>query len=330
EYLGVAEEIDARYPLRLTTGRLRDQWHSMSRTGKVAALFTSDEEAFLEIHPDDAQRLNLSSDVLAKVSSRRGSNILRVRINGDLQPGLIFAPMHFGRRFAPAALCNQLTLAAIDPISGEPEFKHTAVRVEPVIFPWQGTVLRLNDRDIYFHAAQRIARQFPYASLSRIRRGEREGFILRLAGEQAPAAGEIHAWDQVLGMDGIDILDYDDGRRGVRKRLCIRGNQLHAARLFGEDATRDWLRELLLSAADVQSYRHALFAPKVPVDMGAWVGSRGVCACTGVDERTLRQSIEAGALTLGQIAQVCGAGGECGSCKPEILDIIRRVRQEVS
>ena len=131
-------------------------------------------------------------------------------------------------------------------------------------------------------------------------------------------------------MDGIDILDYDDGRRGVRKRLCIRGNRLHAARLFGEDATRDWLRELLLSATDVQSYRHALFAPKVPVDMGAWVGSRGVCACTGVDERTLRQSIEAGALTLSQIAQVCGAGGECGSCKPEILDIIRRVRQEVS
>ncbi|MGC9216549.1 molybdopterin-dependent oxidoreductase [Acidithiobacillus sp.] len=330
EYLGVAEEIDARYPLRLTTGRLRDQWHSMSRTGKVATLFTSDEEAFLEIHPDDAQRLNLSSDVLAKVSSRRGSNILRVRINADLQPGLIFTPMHFGRRFAHAALCNKMTLAAIDPVSGEPEFKHTAVRVEPVIFPWQGTVLRLNDQDIYFHAAQRIARQFPYASLSRIRRGEREGFILRLAGEQPPAASEIHAWDQVLGMDGIDILDYDDGRRGVRKRLCIRGNRLHAARLFGEDATRDWLRELLLSATDVQSYRHALFAPKVPVDMDAWVRSRGVCACIGVDEGTLRQHIKAGALTLGQIAQVCGAGGECGSCKPEILDIIRRVRQEAS
>ncbi|MCK9189443.1 nitrate reductase [Acidithiobacillus sp.] len=330
EYVGVAEEIDARYPLRLTTGRLRDQWHSMSRTGKVAALFASDEEAFLEIHPDDAQHLNLSNDVLARVSSRRGSNILRVRINADLQPGLIFAPMHFGRRFAPAALCNQMTLAAIDPSSGEPEFKHTAVRVEPVIFPWQGTVLRLNDQDIYFHAAQRIARQFPYASLSRIRRGEREGFILRLAGDQAPAAREIHAWDQGLGMDDIDILDYEDGRRGVRKRLCIRGNQLYAARLFGEDTTRDWLRELLLSATDVQSYRHTLFAPKVPLDMGAWVRSRGVCACTGVDERTLRQHIEAGAVTLGQIAQVCGAGGECGSCKPEIIHIISRMRQEAS
>ena len=330
EYLGVAEEIDARYPLRLTTGRLRDQWHSMSRTGKVAVLFTTDEEAFLEIHPDDAQRLNLDSDVLAKVSSRRGNNILRVRINADLQPGLVFAPMHFGRRYAPAALCNQLTLAAIDPVSGEPEFKHTAVRVESVTFPWQGTILHLQDEDAHFHAAQRIARQFPYASLSRIRQGEREGFILRLAAKQAPAASDIHAWDRALGMDGIDILDYDDGRRGVRKRLCIHGNQLYAARLFGEDATRDWLRELLLSATNVHSYRHALFAPKVPTDMGAWVRSRGVCACTGIDERTLRQHIEAGAVTLDQIAQTCGAGGECGSCKPEILDIIRLVRQEVS
>ncbi len=330
EYLGVAEEIDARYPLRLTTGRLRDQWHSMSRTGKVAALFTSDEEAFLEIHPDDARRFGLRADALAKIRSRRGSSILRVRLNADLQSGLVFAPMHFGRRYAPAALCNQLTLAAIDPLSGEPEFKHTAVRVEPMNFPWQGTILRLHDEDSHFYAAQRIARQFPYASLSRIHQGEREGFVLRLAHEQAPAASDIPAWDRALGMDGIDILDYDDGRREVRKRLCIRGNQLYAARLFGEDATRDWLREMLLSAADVQSYRHALFAPKVPADRDAWARSRGVCACTGVNERTLRQSIASGAVTLDQIAQVCGAGSECGSCKPEILDLIRSVRQETS
>ncbi|WP_436394954.1 nitrate reductase [Acidithiobacillus ferriphilus] len=330
EYLGVAEEIDARYPLRLTTGRLRDHWHSMSRTGKVAALFASDAEAFLEIQPDDARRLNLDNDMLAKVSSRRGNNILRVRVNADLQPGLLFAPMHFGRRYAPAALCNQLTLAVIDPISGEPEFKHTAVRVEPVLFPWQGTILRLLDKDAYFHAAQQIARQFPYASLARMRRGEREGFILRIAGEQAPAASDIQAWDQALGMDSLDIIDYDDGRRGIRKRLCIRQDQLYAARLFGEDVTRDWLRELLLSAADVHSYRHALFAPKVPTDMGTWVRSRGVCACTGVDERILQQHVAAGAVTLGQIAQACGAGGECGSCKPEILDIIRLMRREAS
>ncbi|WP_297471492.1 (2Fe-2S)-binding protein, partial [Acidithiobacillus sp.] len=150
------------------------------------------------------------------------------------------------------------------------------------------------------------------------------------AGEQAPAASDIQAWDQALGMDSLDIIDYDDGRRSIRKRLCIRQDQLYAARLFGEDVTRDWLRELLLSAADVHSYRHALFAPKVPTDMGTWVRSRGVCACTGVDERILQQHVAAGAVTLGQIAQACGAGGECGSCKPEILDIIRLMRREAS
>ncbi|MFA7495777.1 MAG: molybdopterin-dependent oxidoreductase [Acidithiobacillus sp.] len=328
EYLGVAEEIDARYPMRLTTGRLRDQWHSMSRTGKVAALFTSDEEAFLEIHPEDAQRLKLDDDTLAQVISRRGSNVFRVRVSADLQPGLVFAPMHFGRRFAPAALCNQLTLAAIDPISGEPEFKHTAVRIEPAIFSWQGTILRRNVDDTIFCAAQRIARLFPYASLSRIRQGEQEGFRLRLGAHKAPALDDIHAWDQALGMDGVDVLDYDDARRGVRKRLCMDHQQLFAARLFGEDATRDWLRDLLLTGTNVQSYRHALFAPKVPPDMRSWTRSRGVCACTGVDEHTLRQHIHAGAVTLVQIAQNCGAGGECGSCKPEILEIIRLAQKE--
>ncbi|MHB8252281.1 MAG: nitrate reductase [Acidiferrobacter sp.] len=328
EYQGVAEEIDARYPLRLITGRLRDHWHGMSRTGKVAALFSTDEEPFLEMCPTDAQRLNLANAALCKVSSRRGSNIFRVRTNKDLSPGLVFAPMHFGTRFAPAGLCNRLTLAAIDPISGEPEFKHTAVRVAPVQFPWQGSILRLHSHDAYFQAAQRIARHFPYASLTRIRRGDREGFLLRLAAEQAPTATDINAWDQALGMDGAGILDYDDGRRGVRKRLCIDGQQLYAARLFGEDATCDWLRDLMLSATDVQSFRHALFAPKVPADMGTWVRSRGVCACAGVDESTIRRAVSAGAVTLGQIAQICGAGNACGSCKPEILNIVHTICQE--
>jgi Anaerobic dehydrogenases, typically selenocysteine-containing len=330
EFQAVAEEIDARYPLRLTTGRLRDQWHSMSRTGKVAALFASDEEAFLEIHPEDAQRLKLKNEDLARIASRRGHNVLRVRIQHNLQPGLVFAPMHFGRRFAPAALCNQLTLPAIDPVSGEPEFKHTAVRVEPAIFPWQGTLLRLNSDAAHFQAAQRIARNFPYASLSRIRQDQREGFILRLAGEKAPAIRDIHAWDQALGMDGLEVLDYDDARRHVRKRLCMQGKQLLAVRLFGEDGTRDWLRELMLSGTDVDSYRHALFAPKVPADMAAWTRSRGICACTGVNEEQLRQSIAAGNISLSQIAQDCGAGGECGSCKPEIMTMIRMIHQEAS
>ncbi len=330
EFQGVAEEIDAQYPLRLTTGRLRDQWHSMSRTGKVAALFASDEEAFLEIHPADAQRLKLKNADLAWVSSRRGRNVLRVRIQKDLQPGLVFAPMHFGRRFAPAALCNQLTLPAIDPVSGEPEFKHSAVCIEPAVFPWQGTILRLHSDAAHFQTAQRIARHFPYASLSRMRQEQREGFILRLAGEAAPSVRDMHDWDQSLGMDGLEVLDYDDARRHVRKRLCMQGKQLLAVRLFGEDGTQEWLRELLLSGADVDAYRHALFAPKVPADRTAWTRSRGICACTGVNERQLRQSIAAGHITLQQIAEDCGAGSECGSCKPEIMAMIRMVHQAAS
>ncbi len=330
DFQGVAEEIDARYPLRLTTGRLRDQWHSMSRTGKVATLFASAEEAFLELHPEDAQRLKINQDDLAQVTSRRGSNIFRARIQPDLQPGLVFAPMHFGRRFAPAALCNQLTLSAIDPISGEPEFKHTAVRVAPLVLPWQGTILRLHTDAAHFLAAQRMAQHFPYASLSRILQDQREGFILRLAGETAPTVREIHAWDQALGMDGLEVLDYVDGRRHVRKRLCMQGRQLLGVRLFGEDATRDWLRELLLSGTDVDAYRHALFAPKVPADMAGWTRSRGVCACTGVNEQQLRQCIAAGHVSLRQIAQACGAGSECGSCKPEIMTMLRLVHKAAS
>ena len=329
-YAPVVEDIDARYPLRLITGRLRDQWHSMSRTGKVTALFQHSEEPLLEIHPRDAQRLGLKDGQLCRVSSRRGKVVVRAQVLATASPGVLFLPMHFGTRFAPAGECNRLTLPAIDPVSGEPEFKHTAVRVEPLAFAWTGAILALLDDEAQFLAARAMAQGFPYASLARIGGATQNGFLLRLAAEEAPPAWAVREWDRALGIGGADALDYQDLRRGVSKRICVRAGHLVAARLFGETETLDWLRELLLAGTNIQPYRHALFAPTVPQQLGAQAPSHTVCTCRGVRETVICAAIAQGAKSVEAVAQACGAGSECGSCRPEISALLRAPVQEAS
>jgi ferredoxin-nitrate reductase len=126
------EATDHEFPLVLTTGRLYAHWHTLTRTAKCDKLMRRDPEPLLEMHPDDAGPLGLSSGDLAQVSSRRGTIRVRVRVDDSAQPGVVFLPFHWGDLFAPGQAVNYLTIAATDPTSRQPELKHCAVAVEKV------------------------------------------------------------------------------------------------------------------------------------------------------------------------------------------------------
>src|SRR5690606_8073865 len=136
-YVPVAEPVSAQYPIRLTTGRLRDQWHTMARTSLALSLTRHAEEPELSLNPADLSRLGLSDGALARVASRRGELILQVRGDDGLRPGHAFLPMHWGSAFMGGPGVNALTNPARDPASGQPELKHTAVRVAPADLGWQ-------------------------------------------------------------------------------------------------------------------------------------------------------------------------------------------------
>jgi len=139
-YRPVAEEVDERYPLRLMTGRLRDQWHAMSRTGTVASLFAHEPEPRVSVHPDDLARLEMEESELVKISSRRGHIYLRAVADPDVPRGSAYVPMHWGARFLGGAGrrgINELTIGALDPSSCQPELKHCAVRIEKADLPWR-------------------------------------------------------------------------------------------------------------------------------------------------------------------------------------------------
>ena len=131
-YRKPAEILSAEYPLALLTGRVKDQWHTMTRTGKVPKLMRSEREPFLEIHPDDAGSLGVRDRQLVRVTSRRGSLEVRARVTDAIRSGAVFAPFHWGELFNRHAVTNNATSEATDARSKQPELKFAAVRVEPL------------------------------------------------------------------------------------------------------------------------------------------------------------------------------------------------------
>jgi Uncharacterized anaerobic dehydrogenase len=118
------------FPYILTTGRIRDQWHTMTRTGKVERLKNHISEPFLEIHPEDALTLGIEHDNLAVVKSAYGEIRVKAKITADIKKGVLFTPMHWGKALASdLTRTNNLTSPLIDARSKEPDFKFTAVSV---------------------------------------------------------------------------------------------------------------------------------------------------------------------------------------------------------
>jgi assimilatory nitrate reductase catalytic subunit len=123
-----AELPDEDHPLRATTGRVLVHYQSGAQTRRVAELARVVPESFVEVHPDTAARAGLADGDMARVVSRRGTAQARVRCVPSLRPDTVFLPFHFGGEQA----ANRLTNPALDPISRMPEFKVSAVRLEPV------------------------------------------------------------------------------------------------------------------------------------------------------------------------------------------------------
>ena len=132
EYEEPAEQPDAQFPMILTTGRVRDQWHTMTRTGKIPILMKKEPEPFIEVHPDDAARLALAEGQLVRIVSRRGQAAAKCRITPAIRSGTCFMPFHWGS-LRGQAVVNEATIEAFDPISKQPELKFCAVRVEQAV-----------------------------------------------------------------------------------------------------------------------------------------------------------------------------------------------------
>ncbi|HWU84000.1 MAG TPA: nitrate reductase, partial [Rhodocyclaceae bacterium] len=245
KHLGTVDITDARFPLRLTTGRLRDQWHGMSRTGTVARLYAHEPEAVIELNASDMARRSLKDGDLVKAANKRGSIVVRVRASDSLRPGLAFMAMHWGRHFVDNGGANVLMPQTFDPTSKQPELKHASIRVEKFDPKWRLVAMcRATPASTPDAAAAVMARvprlqawlpRFAHATLGLAGR-DSTVVVLRAWLEEPLSAEDLADLDADLGLQANLALRLDDPGRGIQKRAMIQSDTLTAVRLAGEVA----------------------------------------------------------------------------------------------
>ena len=319
-----AEQADARYPIALTTGRLRDQWHGMSRTGKVARLYSHVDEARIELHPADLRMFEVRGGELVKVSSRRGEIVLRALASDELRRGQAFVAMHWGRNVLNSAGVNALMAGDFDPFSKQPELKHAAVRIDKVTLPFQLLLMRVETAD---RAATELAEalvpwleRFAYASLALAGRDE-AAVVMRVSHDQPIPSAWLDELDALVGLNGDAALSYSDARRGVSKRALIADDRLVGLRLCGETAAGAWLRDVMVERQSTTELRRWLLAPLAAPPEAARGRGRIVCNCLNVAESDIRAAFDAGE-DFAAMQQRLKCGTSCGSCVPEIRRMI--------
>jgi assimilatory nitrate reductase catalytic subunit len=299
-------ETTAGRPLRLNTGRIRDQWHTMTRTGVSPRLGQHLPEPFVEVHPDDALRFGVSDDGFARVTTDYGRCTLKVVVSERQQRGMLFAPIHWSEATASAARVGALVAPFTDPFSGQPENKATPASIAPYEYVFRGFALSRTELELPVHALwARVAVTGGY------------GYLLA---DNADLAG----WQSWLrSKAGSDLAEYRDFGGGIYRAASFAGDRIDTCLFMGpaRDAG-DWDVVKSLFAAEVlgDDQRRMLLSGK-SMDGLASAGPI-VCACFGVGRATVCDAIAAGAGSAAEIGLQLKAGTNCGSCIPEMKRLI--------
>ncbi len=314
-----AEATDPRHPLHLNTGRLRDQWHGMSRTGVVSRLHAHAPEPAIEMHPRDMERRGIVDGDLVRLKGKRGSLLLRAAASNTLRPAQTYVPMHWGGQFMSGPGVNALTLPVTDPVSRQPELKHAAVQVEKFTVGWQLVAMRRDDEGGLHAALHPWLARFDHATLTLAGRDSTVVVLRAWGGEGSPVPSPdmLAELAAATGLDAPHMLAFNDTRRGIAKRALIEGDRLAGALLCNETRATDWLLDLIARGGSTADLRKWLFAPLATPPAAGPARGRIVCNCFDVSESEIRAELAAG-LDLAALQEKRKCGSNCGSCLPEL------------
>lgn len=302
---------DDDYPLVLNTGRVRDHWHTMTRTGVSPKLAAHTPEPFVDLHPGDALLCGVREHELARVTSKWGSCVARVRFSGEMQRRNVFVPIHWNAQFASDGRVGKLVNPVVDPVSGEPEFKHTPVRVEPFRVTWHAFALGRSALPMdgavwwtrvtgagftrYELAGRRVENGWP-------------AMARRMFGAESPDA---------------DWLEYEDVTAGQYRAALVVDDRIEACLFVSprpDLPSRAWLSSLFAKERLEDVDRMGLLLGE-PFERGADAGAT-VCSCFGVGRKTIANAIRGGCHTTQALGAKLKCGTNCGSCVPELKTII--------
>jgi assimilatory nitrate reductase catalytic subunit len=308
---GPAQATDTAFPLALNTGRVRDHWHTLTRTGLAAELCRHAPEPYVEIHPADAEPLGVTEGRLTRVQTGQGEAVVVAKLSDRQRPGSIFMPLHWSAAYAPAGRANPLVAKSRDARSGQPEFKHTPARVRPYRETWRGFLLA---REAWSapKGLDLVWRRIPQAACQ----------LHEFAGRGDPSEREAVRKALTRGA-ASDVLRFEDRATGAVRKAFLDGDRLDRILFItatGRLPPRDWLAELFAVDALAAEDRAALLngrAPGQPLDTGPVV-----CACRNVRASRIEAAIGAGAASVQAVGEATTAGTVCGSCGPEIARLL--------
>lgn len=301
---------ELKYPFILNTGRVRDQWHTMTRTGRSARLSAHMGEPYCELHPSDADRLNIAPASLVRVTSPFGSVTVRALLSDGQQRGSVFVPIHWNDQTSAQARVDALVRPHTDPVSGQPAFKATQVLVTDAEMAWHGFAF-LRDEPVEL--------PFDYWSVTK-RAG---GHAVEIA-DTKPQSDFTSIAKQLFGSTGSTGMQ--DTKAGQSRFIAEQDGVVLGALFFARgpvEVSRAWVIQCLSGHMADGVDRLALLAGRPPADQPD--NGPTVCACFSVGRNTIADAIATGANTLDAVGEACQAGTNCGSCRSEISAMFEKV-----
>jgi assimilatory nitrate reductase catalytic subunit len=311
----LAAPAGGAWPFVLNTGRIRDQWHTMTRTGLSPRLSTHIAEPFVEIHPDDAARAGLEQGTLARVATPHGTATLRVLVNRSQQPGSLFVPIHWSDENSLGARIGALVQPATDPISGQPESKATPARIAPLPAAYYGFALSrqpLRPPGLAYWAAARAS----------------FGHVLNFAFD-GPGKGGWRAW-LASALPAGERVTFEDAGAGVHRAGVHAGGRLEALLFTGPSPklpSPEWLKTQF-DRPDIAGPERRTLLAGIPFE-GAVDEGAIVCVCFQVGAARIAAAGQACGGSVESIGRRLGAGTNCGSCIPEIRRLLAGVASGV-
>ena len=308
--------IVARFPkkppingqLIMNTGRIRDQWHTMGRTGNASKLMNHAQEPYVDIHPSDAKRLGLKAGQLAHLENLNTNFFGRVNLTEGQRSGEVFVPMHWNERFASSSRADALVNAVTDPICGQPEFKHSPVTVKPFQAAWSGLIV----------STQEITPQTAYWCKIPVE----QGFKYRIADKAQKQ--HWHTWLKQTFAHIDDWVELGDSQQAFYSAAgfvdaCLQV-VMRVARSELPIKESRWLDDKISKHCDLNE-RFAVLAGHG----GADTPDQGkiICSCYQVGENQIREAIQKGCVSVEELSGRLKCGSNCGSCIPELNALIK-------
>ncbi len=312
---GTSSTVDSRYPMLLNSGRVRDQWHTMTRTGLAPVLNRHSPEPMLLLHPLDARTRGIADNDIAQVDSRCGSAMLRARLTASVNSGQAFIPMHWTSQQASSALCGAIFSGPTDPNSRQPELKAEPVNIHRA--PIAQHVLLLSREPWPLEEVTNNAAYWVTSALGNCH-ARFMGFSEVRPDAQGWAINLMPACDQQLVAE-----------RGPKMSMVVglKDKQLHQLIVVSEQPVNQEVNRLANFFAEAEfslALQRRLIAGMACQPASTSVGGEVVCACFATTDEDIQQGVEhLGLESTDAVAAELGAGGNCGSCLPEVRQLIK-------